>query len=96
MPDNPLIVPVVVPTGSLHFATVQPDASAQDVINALLAQPEVTTEVLGGLDDAGWALQKIRIERSGKQWEEEDLEKLGDGKSRSFRSPRQAANPSTD
>ena len=82
MSDKPLIVPVVVPTGSLHFATVQLDATVQDVIDALLAQPEVATEVLGGLDNAGWALQKIRIERNGRQWEEEDLEKLGDGKSR--------------
>lgn len=79
MPESSLIVPVVVPTGSLHFATVKPDGIVQDVIDALLAQPEAAAEVLGGLDDAGWALQKIRIEKSGRQWEEEDLERLGDG-----------------
>jgi len=79
MPEGSLIVPIVVPTGSLHFATVRPDGTVRDAINALLAQPEVTSEVLGGLDDAGWALQRIRIEKSGRQWEEEDLEKLGDG-----------------
>ena len=82
MPESSLIVPVVVPTGSLHFATIGPDGIVQDVIDVLLAQPEVTSEVLGGLDGVGWGLQKIRIEKSGRQWEEEDLEKLGDGQSR--------------
>jgi len=81
MPESSLIVPVVVPTGSLHFATIRPDGIVQDVIDALLAQPEVTSEVLGGLEDAGWALLKIRVEKSGRQWEEEDLENLGDGQS---------------
>ena len=79
MPESSLIVPVVVPTGSLHFATVEPDGIVQDVIDALVAQPEVTSELLGSLDVAGWAVQKIRIQKSGRQWEEEDLEKLGDG-----------------
>lgn len=81
MPESSLIVPVVVPTGSLHFATIHPDGSVQHVIDALLTQSEVAPEVLGGLEDTGWALQKIRIEKSGRQWEEGDLEKLGDGKS---------------
>jgi len=81
MPESSLIVPVVVPTGSLHFATIKPDGIVQDVINALLVQPEVTSEVLGDLDGADWALLKIRVEKSGRQWEEEDLEKLGDGQS---------------
>jgi diaphanous 1 len=80
MPESSLIVPVAIPTGSLHFATIQPDGTAQDVIDALLRQPEVTSEVLSGLGDTGWALQKIRIEKSGRQWEEKDLENLGDGK----------------
>ena len=80
MPESSLIVPVVVPTGSLHFATIHPDGTASHVIDALLAQPDVASEILDGLDDAGWALQKIRIEKSGRQWEEEDLEKLNDGK----------------
>lgn len=83
MPESSLIVPVVVPTGSLHFATIHPDGTVQHVIDALLAQPEIASEILDGLDEAGWALQKIRIEKSGRQWEEEDLEKLSDGKSHS-------------
>jgi len=81
MPESSLIVPVVVPTGSLHFATIKPDGIVQDIVDALLAQSEVTSEVLGGLYDAGWALQKICIEKSGRQWEEEDLERLSDCKS---------------
>lgn len=79
MPESSLVVPVVVPTGSLHFATTRPDGVVQDVIDALLAQPEVTSEVLGDLNGAGWALQRIRIEKSRRQWEEEELESLGDG-----------------
>lgn len=81
MSESSLIVPVVVPTGSLYFATIKPDGIVQDVVNVLLAQPEVTSEILDGLDGTGWALQRIRIEKSGKRWEEEDLEKLGDGQS---------------
>ena len=93
MPESSLIVPVVVPTGSLHFATVQLDGIVQDVIDALLAQPEVTSEVLAGLDGAGWALQKIRIEKSGRQWEKEDLENLGDGKFLSLHFPGRITEP---
>ena len=79
MPESSLFVPIVVPTGSLHFATIKSDGVVQDVIDALLVQPEVTSEVLGDLDDTGWTLQKIRIEENGRPWEEEDLENLGDG-----------------
>jgi diaphanous 1 len=81
MPESSLIVPVVVPIGSLHFATIRPSGTVQDVVDALLVQPGITSELLGGLDDTGWALQKIRIEQTGRQWEEGDLENLGDGKS---------------
>ena len=94
MPESSLVVPVVVPTGSLHFATIKPDGTVQDVIDVLLVQPEVTSEVLGDLDDAGWALQKIRIENSGRRWEEEDLERLGDGQSYPLCSLEHATEPS--
>lgn len=79
MSESSLIVPVVVPTGSLHFATIHPDGTVQHVIDVLLAQQEAASDVLGDLDDTGWALQQIRIQKSGRQWEERDLEKLGDG-----------------
>jgi diaphanous 1 len=95
MSESSLIVPVIVPTGSLHFATVKPDGTVQDVVDSLLAQPEVTSEILDGLGGAGWALQKIRIEKSGRQWEEEDLEKLGDGQSYSLCLLRRTTEPLT-
>ena len=79
MSESSLIVPVLVPT--LHFTTIHPDGTVQHVIDALLVQPEVTSGVLGDLHDTGWALQKIRNEKSGRQWEEGDLEELGDGMS---------------
>lgn len=79
MPDNSLIIPIVVPTGSLHFAAINPDGVVQDVINALIQLDEVVSEVLGDLVADNWALQQIRREFNGRQWEEEELEALGDG-----------------
>jgi hypothetical protein len=51
----------------------------EDVVNALIALDEVRSEILGGLDDNGWALQKIRVEQNGRLWEDDELEALGDG-----------------
>ncbi|KAJ6583786.1 hypothetical protein B0H10DRAFT_2168123 [Mycena sp. CBHHK59/15] len=79
MPINSLIVPTILPTGSLRFADVGQNATAQDVIDTLLALDGVRSEVLGDLEDQGWALQKIRAEQSGRPWEESELEALGDG-----------------
>jgi diaphanous 1 len=56
----PLIVPTLSPSGALHFAAVQPNATAQDVIDALSGLDEVRDEVLGDLPDNGWAVQRIR------------------------------------
>lgn len=80
MPDDALIVPIIVPSASLHFATIKSFGTVQNVIDALVANSEVTSEVLGGLEHYGWALQKIRKEPHGRQWEEEALEALGNGK----------------
>jgi diaphanous 1 len=77
---NPMIVPTVLVTGSLHFAEVHEKSTAQDVIDALVSVNEVTNEILGDLEDYGWALQRIRVEQYGRPWEEEELEALGDGK----------------
>ncbi|TCD69208.1 hypothetical protein EIP91_008311, partial [Steccherinum ochraceum] len=79
MPDEPLIVPVAVPSGSLYFATITPDGTAEDVIQALLLNEEATEDVLGDLQPFGWVLQRIRREHNGRQWEEEELESLGNG-----------------
>jgi hypothetical protein len=79
MLDDTLIVPTVLPSGSLHFASVQYDGTVGDVINLLSALDEVKSDVLGDLPPRGWALQLIRKELPGRQWEEDELESLGDG-----------------
>lgn len=79
MHSNSLIVPTILPTGSLHFAEVDENAAAQDVIDTLVAQDGVKAEILGDLEDQGWALQQIRAEQPGRPWEEAELEALGDG-----------------
>ncbi|KAJ7167544.1 armadillo-type protein [Mycena filopes] len=79
MPPVPLLVPTVLLTGSIKFAQVHESATAKDVIDALLVQDGVKAEMLGDLQDQGWALQTIRAEHPGRTWEEAELEALGDG-----------------
>lgn len=79
MPDDTLIVPTVLPSGSLHFASVQHDATVGDLINSLTALVEVKSDILADLPPCGWAIQLIRKESPGRQWEEDELESLGDG-----------------
>lgn len=79
MSNNSLVIPIIIPTGSLHFAAIKPDGVVQDVINALLSLDEVVSEVVGDLVADSWALQQIRREHNGRQWEEDELEALGDG-----------------
>jgi hypothetical protein len=79
MADSSLIVPVILVTGSLHFAEIRKDGKAQDVVNFLLETEGTKTEILGDLEDSGWALQQIRVEQSGRSWEEDELIALGDG-----------------
>lgn len=80
MPAEALVVPTILPTGAVHFAEVGQDATAQDVLNALVTVDEVKQDVLGSLEENyGWALQKVRNEHSGRPWEEDELEALGDG-----------------
>lgn len=79
MPDDLLIVPTILCSGSLHFASVKHDAVVQDVIDSLVALQEVQEDALGDLQPGDWALQRIRKEHNGRAWEEEELEALGDG-----------------
>ena len=81
MPDgaNTLIVPTLLPSGSLQFAEIPKDGRALDVIDALLKIDGLKEEVLGDLEQSGWALQRTRMERSGRPWEEDELMALGDG-----------------
>lgn len=79
-PNNQLIVPTVLVSGSLHFAEVDNNGRAQNVVDVLLATEGVKEEILGGvLEESGWALQRIRTEESGRSWEEDELEALDDG-----------------
>lgn len=77
--NNALIVPVLLVTGSLHFAEIQRDGKAKDVIDALLRLEGIKGEILGDLEEFGWALQRIRVEQTGRAWEEDELMALGDG-----------------
>lgn len=80
MASQPLIVPIQLVTGSLHFAELlSEEGTAQDVIDHLSKSEEVRRDILGDLEDQGWALQRIREERSGRPWEEDELVGLGDG-----------------
>ncbi len=80
MPEDTLIVPTLLPSGTIHFAEVSQQGSAQHVIDSIMASGEVTKGTLGSLEDRGWALQRIRREKHGRTWEQDELEALGDGK----------------
>jgi diaphanous 1 len=79
MSDNPLIVPVLLVTGTLHFAEIQTDGKAQDVVDVLLREEGIKAETLGDLEESEWALQRVRVEEAGRPWEEDELMSLGDG-----------------
>jgi diaphanous 1 len=81
MLEAPLIVPTLLSSGSLHFAEVKSDGTLQDIIDALTNLQDVRLEILGELEEHAWALQRIRVERTGRKWEDEELELQGDGKS---------------
>lgn len=82
--SQPLIVPIQLVTGSLHFAELKSaDPTVQDTVDYLKSVEEVRSDVLGDvpgeLEDTEWGLQRIREERSGRPWEEDELVGLGDG-----------------
>lgn len=78
MAAQPLIVPTLSPSGALHFAAVTPNATAQDIIDALSVLEEVRDEILGDLLDSGWAIQRIRKQAAGTT-ESDDGKSLGNG-----------------
>ncbi len=83
-PTAPLVAPILLPNGSLHFAVIKQDGSALDAINTLIAMPEVREEVLGDLapgyvDSSGWALQTVLKNEAGRTWEDEELQAIGTG-----------------
>jgi len=82
MPEgsDTLIIPTILTSGSLHFAEVSVDGQVQDVVDALLQVDGVKEDIIGDLEESGWALQRVRLEPSGRPWEEDELMALGDGK----------------
>lgn len=79
MSDDSLIVPTLLPTGSLHFAAVKSDSVVKDVLDTLANMEEVQEDILGDWWCDRWAMQKIRKETPGRQWDELELEHLSDG-----------------
>lgn len=79
MPADTLIVPTLLPSGIIHFAEISQQGSAQDVIDSIMNSGEVEKGTLGSLEDRGWALQRIRKEKHGRTWEQDELEAIGDG-----------------
>ena len=77
--ENQLIVPVISPFGTVYFASVSQNATAQDVIDSLIRLQDVRDEILGDLPDEGWDLQMVRKEEAGRVWEEDELEASGSG-----------------
>lgn len=79
-----MLVPILLVSGSVQFAEISPNGTAKEVIDKLTKLAEVRSDILGALEDRGWSLQEIKRQRSGRPWEEQDLEGLGDGLSRLF------------
>ena len=77
----PLVAPVLSPSGTVHFVSVREDATVGDALNALSQMEDVKEDILGHLPEGehGWALQTVLKSESGRQWEEDELENLGDG-----------------
>jgi diaphanous 1 len=80
------IVPVLLPSGAIHFAKVNPSDTGQDVIQVLLATEGVKSDILGDLEqtsseavDWEWALQHVRKHERGRAWQDEELDRLDDG-----------------
>lgn len=79
MADDSLIVPIEVPSGTLQFATISSGGTIQELLDSLTINEEITSQLLGDLQPCGFAVQHIRQEHSGRQWEEDELEALGNG-----------------
>lgn len=80
-PNAPLVAPILLPNGSIHFAAIKHEGTAQDVITALLETSEVKDEVLddlapGYVDAGGWGLQKVVKNEAGRAWEDTEIENL--------------------
>ena len=82
------IVPVLLPSGAIHFAKVSPLDTTQEIIQTLLATEGVESDIIGdigssigGVIDWEWALQHVRKHERGRVWQDIELNKLDDGSS---------------
>lgn len=80
------IVPVLLPSGAIHFAKVDPLDTSQEIIQTLLGTEGVKSDIIGDLDssvgeavDWEWALQHVRKYERGRVWQDEELNQLDDG-----------------
>ncbi|KAG9076931.1 hypothetical protein FS749_011224, partial [Ceratobasidium sp. UAMH 11750] len=80
------IVPVLLPSGAIHFAKANVSDTGQDVIQVLLATEGVKSDILGDLEQSSgdavdweWALQHVRKNERGRVWQDEELNQLDDG-----------------
>lgn len=80
MTEQTTIAPILLSSGSLHFASITSKSTVQDVIDSLKVLEDVCEEVLGDWRYDEWALQKIRKEPLGRLWEDSELETLSIGK----------------
>ena len=89
--ETALVVPVLSPSGQVHFVSLSKNANASDAIEALKSLDDVVEDVLGNLEDGeyGWALQRVQREDAGRNWEEEELEALTEGRRAVFYSTAQ-------
>jgi diaphanous 1 len=80
MADDSLIVPIEIPAGSLQFVTITSTGVIQDLLDTVEGDKHILTQLIGDLPSYGFAIQRIRKEHNGRQWEEDELERLGNGK----------------
>lgn len=79
MADDQLIVPIEIPSGNLQFATISHNGTIHELLDSLTGNVETVGQIIGDLPPYGFAIQQIRKEHNGRQWEEEELESLGNG-----------------
>ena len=79
MADESLIVPIEIPSGSLQFVTISPNGTIQELLDSVTTNIDITSQLLEDLSPYGFAVQQIRKEHNGRQWEEDELDTLGNG-----------------
>ena len=79
MADESLIVPIEIPSGSLQFVPISPNGTIQELLDSVTTNVDIASQLLEDLSPYGFAVQQIRKEHNGRQWEEDELDTLGNG-----------------